>query len=159
MTYRSQMGNAQAIEKADGPNLGASAHCSAPFDIAPITSTIAASALRVRSVPASMNHLHDEETVDAARYHDAARGRPNAYPALAKVKPPGGGALGGFCLESRPLWRIGVSGDGVYAKATLTLAAQHGERLLPFGAMRRHVGMRRFCRASPRLPGASLRAS
>ena len=35
--------------------------------------------------------------------------------ASVKVKPPGGGSLGGFCLEIRRLGRIGVSGDWGYA--------------------------------------------
>jgi hypothetical protein len=42
-------------------------------------------------------------------------GRPNARSAFVKVKPPGGGTHGGFCLEIRQLGRIGVSGDWGYA--------------------------------------------
>ena len=36
----------------------------------------------------------------------------DARPAIAKVKPPGGGALGVFAFEIRPLRRVGdLSGD------------------------------------------------
>jgi hypothetical protein len=58
----------------------------------------------------SLAHVRKSPQIDGA-----------AKAVLVKVKPPGGGLLGGFCLELRQLRRIGVSGDWGYAGATVTL--------------------------------------
>ena len=46
------------------------------------------------------------------KHRPTARCRPNAR--AAKAKPPGGGSLGGSCLEPRQLGRIGVGGLGIH---------------------------------------------
>lgn len=73
-----------------------------------------------------------------------ARCRPNARPANVKQNPQAIGALGGFCLQIRPLLRIGVSGDWGIRRSNLLLAGRYCRPLLAFGAMRLHIGMRRF---------------
>ena len=65
-------------------------------------------------------------------------------PRLPKQNPQARGALGGSCLELRPLRRVGVSGDGGTRRNSLRLAARHCVLRLPFGAMALHLGMRRF---------------
>jgi hypothetical protein len=71
-----------------------------------------------------------------------------------KQNPQAIGVLGGFCLKLRPLRRIGDVGGQGLRQSNVTLAAQHHKPLLPFGAMPPHVGVRRLCRAGPRLPFA-----
>jgi hypothetical protein len=67
-----------------------------------------------------------------------------AHQRLAKENPQAIGALGGFCLELRPLGRVGdVGGQGAHARARLRLAGRQWKPPLPFGPVPLHVRMRR----------------
>ena len=77
-------------------------------------------------------HANDEHTDS---YQDNIVQIVHAPHYSGKVKPPGGGALGGLCLESRPLRRIGDVGGMGYARAGLRLAGRRCEAPLPFGPL------------------------
>ena len=67
---------------------------------------------------------------------------------MSKQNPQAIGALGGFRLKSRPLLRIGVSGERGIRRSNFDLAGPYCRPLLPFGAMPLDIGMRRFHRAA-----------
>jgi hypothetical protein len=73
-------------------------------------------------------------------------------------KTPRRGYAWGFLPLIRPIRARGDIGGWYAPELRSRLAARHGGLPSRFGATALHLGMRLFCRAGPRLPGASSRA-